>query len=66
MFLATFIMSYRLFRKIGNVEILSFLKKRVFCYVLTGNLNNVAMESDRAAKNSTGCAGKTTLTNKKN
>ena len=59
-------MSHRLFEKIGNVEILSFLKKAFFCYVLTGNLNNVAMESDRAAQNSAGCAGKTTLTNKKN
>ena len=59
-------MSYRLFKKIGNVEILSFLKKRVFCYVLTGNLNSVAMESDRATKNSAGCAGEATLTNKKN
>ena len=59
-------MSYFLFENIGYGEILSFLKKYVFGYVLTGNLNNVAMESDRAAKNSAGCAGKTTLTNKKN
>ena len=67
MFLATFIMSCRLFKKTGNVEILSFLKKNVFfLYVHTGNLNNVAMESDRAAKHSAGCAAEATLTDKKN
>ena len=36
-----------------------------FCYVLIGNLTDVAMESDRAAKNSAGCAGGATLTDKR-